>query len=43
MPATFLPPAEDSELIVQIGNWVLHECVPQAEIWRRNGIAIPCR
>jgi diguanylate cyclase (GGDEF)-like protein/PAS domain S-box-containing protein len=41
LPATFLPPAEDSELIVQIGNWVLHAACAQAEIWRRNGIAIP--
>jgi diguanylate cyclase (GGDEF)-like protein/PAS domain S-box-containing protein len=41
LPSTFLPPAEDSELIVQIGNWVLHEACKQAEIWRRNGITIP--
>jgi diguanylate cyclase (GGDEF)-like protein/PAS domain S-box-containing protein len=41
LPATFLPPAEDSELIVQIGRWVLHSACAQAEIWRRAGIAIP--
>jgi diguanylate cyclase (GGDEF)-like protein/PAS domain S-box-containing protein len=41
LPSTFLPPAEESELIVQIGNWVLHAACAQAEIWRRNGIAIP--
>jgi diguanylate cyclase (GGDEF)-like protein/PAS domain S-box-containing protein len=41
LPSTFLPPAEESELIVQIGNWVLHTACAQAEIWRRNGIAIP--
>ncbi len=41
LAATFLPPAEDSELIVQIGNWVLHEACAQAEIWRRAGITIP--
>ncbi|HTU80228.1 MAG TPA: EAL domain-containing protein [Solirubrobacteraceae bacterium] len=41
LPSTFLPPAEDSELIVQIGNWVLHTACQQAEIWRRNGITIP--
>ncbi len=41
LPAAFLPPAEESELIVQIGNWVLHTACAQAEIWRRNGIAIP--
>jgi diguanylate cyclase (GGDEF)-like protein/PAS domain S-box-containing protein len=41
LPASFLPPAEDSELIVQIGRWVLHSACAQAEIWRRAGIAIP--
>ncbi len=41
LPSMFLPPAEDSELIVQIGNWVLHTACAQAEVWRRNGIAIP--
>jgi EAL domain-containing protein (putative c-di-GMP-specific phosphodiesterase class I) len=41
LPATFLPPAEASDLIVQIGNWVLHSACAQAEVWRRHGIAIP--
>jgi diguanylate cyclase (GGDEF)-like protein/PAS domain S-box-containing protein len=41
LPSTFLPPAEDSELIVQIGNWVLHAACEQAEIWRRGGIGVP--
>jgi len=41
LASNFLPPAEDSELIVQIGNWVLHEACAQAEIWRRAGIMIP--
>jgi diguanylate cyclase (GGDEF)-like protein/PAS domain S-box-containing protein len=41
LPGTFLPPAEESELIVQIGNWVLHAACAQAEVWRRGGIAIP--
>ncbi len=41
LPSTFLPPAQESELIVQIGNWVLHAACAQAEIWRRNGIVIP--
>ena len=41
LPAIFLPPAEDSELIVQIGKWVLHTACAQAESWRRAGIAIP--
>jgi diguanylate cyclase (GGDEF)-like protein/PAS domain S-box-containing protein len=41
LPSTFLPPAEESELIVQIGNWVLHSACAQAEVWRRNGITVP--
>jgi diguanylate cyclase (GGDEF)-like protein/PAS domain S-box-containing protein len=41
LPARFLPPAEGSDLIVQIGNWVLHTACAQAEVWRRRGIAIP--
>jgi diguanylate cyclase (GGDEF)-like protein/PAS domain S-box-containing protein len=41
LPSTFLPPAEDSELIVQIGNWVLHAACRQAETWRRSGITVP--
>jgi len=41
LPSTFLPPAEESDLIVQIGSWVLHAAASQAEIWRRSGIAIP--
>ncbi|HEY1832855.1 MAG TPA: EAL domain-containing protein [Solirubrobacteraceae bacterium] len=41
LPSTFLPPAEDSELIVQIGKWVLHTACLQAEAWRRAGIVVP--
>jgi diguanylate cyclase (GGDEF)-like protein/PAS domain S-box-containing protein len=41
LPSMFLPPAEESELIVQIGKWVLHTACAQAELWRRNGITIP--
>jgi diguanylate cyclase (GGDEF)-like protein/PAS domain S-box-containing protein len=41
LPGMFLPRAQESELIVQIGNWVLHTACGQAEVWRRNGIAIP--
>jgi diguanylate cyclase (GGDEF)-like protein/PAS domain S-box-containing protein len=41
LPSTFLPPAEESELIVQIGSWVLHAALAQADRWRRNGIAMP--
>jgi diguanylate cyclase (GGDEF)-like protein/PAS domain S-box-containing protein len=41
LPASFLPLAADSELIVQIGSWVLHTACAQAERWRREGVAIP--
>ncbi len=41
LPGIFLPPAEDSELIVQIGRWVLHSACEQAERWRRAGINVP--
>jgi diguanylate cyclase (GGDEF)-like protein/PAS domain S-box-containing protein len=41
LPSTFLPTVENSELIVQIGNWVLHSACAQAAAWRRNGIAMP--
>jgi diguanylate cyclase (GGDEF)-like protein/PAS domain S-box-containing protein len=41
LPSTFLPPAEDSELIVQIGKWVLHTACAQAEAWRRMGVTVP--
>jgi len=41
LPSTFLPLAAESELIAQIGNWVLHAACEQAEKWRREGITIP--
>jgi len=41
LPATFLPQAQDSELIVHIGDWVLYSACAQAAAWRRQGISIP--
>lgn len=41
LPSTFLPRAEDSDLIVQIGEWVLHTACAQAAAWRRQGISMP--
>jgi diguanylate cyclase (GGDEF)-like protein/PAS domain S-box-containing protein len=41
LPSTFLPRAEESELIVQIGDWVLHTACAQAAAWRRKGISMP--
>jgi diguanylate cyclase (GGDEF)-like protein/PAS domain S-box-containing protein len=37
-PLSFLSLAEESELIVQIGDWVLHTACAQAATWRRDGI-----
>jgi diguanylate cyclase (GGDEF)-like protein/PAS domain S-box-containing protein len=36
-PADFLPLAENSDLIVQIGEWVLHTACLQAAAWRQTG------
>jgi EAL domain-containing protein (putative c-di-GMP-specific phosphodiesterase class I) len=41
LPSTFLPRAEESELIVQIGDWVLHSACAQAAAWYGEGLAIP--
>lgn len=41
LPSQFLPRAEESELIVQIGDWVLHTACAQAAAWRRQGISMP--
>jgi diguanylate cyclase (GGDEF)-like protein/PAS domain S-box-containing protein len=41
LPAEFLPRAQDSELIVQIGDWVLNAACAQAARWHRGGTPIP--
>lgn len=38
-PAEFIPIAENSRLILPIGEWVLSQAAQQAKIWMENGIA----
>jgi len=40
-PSAFLPRAEESELIADIGDWVLRTALEQAAAWRRDGLMIP--
>jgi diguanylate cyclase (GGDEF)-like protein/PAS domain S-box-containing protein len=41
LPSKFLPRAEESALIVQIGDWVLRTACAQAATWRRHNFSMP--
>ena len=40
-PGQFIPVAEESGLIVEIGDWVLSQAVRQAALWHQRGHAVP--
>ena len=40
-PGKFIPVLEESELIHEVGEWVIREACRQSEEWNRKGIAVP--
>ncbi|MCC6715065.1 MAG: EAL domain-containing protein [Gammaproteobacteria bacterium] len=40
-PGQFIPVAEDSGLIIPIGEWVLRKALAQARVWLDSGLPVP--
>jgi len=40
LPAEFLPLIDGSDLVSELGNWVLRQGIAQLEIWERSGLAL---
>ncbi|MFM2056339.1 MAG: hypothetical protein RLY71_724 [Pseudomonadota bacterium] len=40
-PGRFIPIAEDTGFITELGDWVLREAVRQAAVWRSQGLRVP--
>lgn len=41
LPGRFLPTIEDSELDIEVGDWVIQETLRQMEDWHAQGVDLP--